>query len=144
MVIYANEVRWWTYVEGFGEDDPSGFRKDGEVGQVIGVVGREIVDDGAVVIGVLIRRRDAQDVGADVGVLLDVLDVLLSVEERRVVVDVGDLDGERADALQRALIGGFHRHRDEFPVVPFSVKHLGEFMQISAKFEPNLCRFYAN
>ena len=115
-----------TYIERFGEDDPSGFGEDGEVGQVVGVVSGEVVDDGAVVVGVLVGGGHAEDVGADVGVLLDVLHVLLPVEQRRVVVDVGDLDGEGADALQRrvALIRGFHRHRNELAVVSFPVKHL--------------------
>lgn len=50
----------------------------------------------------------------------------LSIEKRRIIVDIGDLDGERADTFQTGftLIGGFHSDGDEFSVVTFSVKHL--------------------
>ena len=48
----------------------------------------------------------------------------LTIKERRIVVDVGDFDGERADTFQRrfTLISGFDRHRDELAVVAFSVE----------------------
>ena len=66
-----------TYVERFGEDNPSGFGQDREVGKILGVVGRQVVDDGAVVIGVLVRGRHTQNVGPDVRVLFHVLHVFL-------------------------------------------------------------------
>jgi len=51
--------------------------------------------------------------------------VYLTIEEGRIVVDVGDFDGERADALERwvTLIGGFYGDRDKLAVVAFAVKH---------------------
>lgn len=48
-----------TYVERFDQDDPAGFGQDGKVFQVLGIVGRQIVDDGAIVVGILVRGRDA-------------------------------------------------------------------------------------
>lgn len=67
----------WTYVERFSQNDPSRFRQDGEILQILRIVGRQIVDDGAVVVGIFVRRRHAQDVGPDIRVLFDILNIFL-------------------------------------------------------------------
>ena len=72
-----------TYVERLPQVDPAGLGLDVEVVEVGGVNGRrDAVADGAVVVGVLVRCRHAEDVGADVGVLLHVLDVFLKFGDK--------------------------------------------------------------
>lgn len=50
----------------------------------------------------------------------------LSIEQRWIVVDIGDLDGERANAFQTwfALIGGLYRDGHKFSVVSLTIEHL--------------------
>lgn len=50
----------------------------------------------------------------------------LSIEQRRIVVDIGYLHSERAHALQAGitLIGCLHRHRHELAIVTLTIEHL--------------------
>lgn len=50
----------------------------------------------------------------------------LTIEERRVVVDVGDLDREGAHSLEAGLPGvrGLYRHAHELAVLTFAVENL--------------------
>lgn len=50
----------------------------------------------------------------------------LTIEEWRVVVDVGYLDGERTDSFQRRvpLVGSFDGDGHEFPIVAFPIEYL--------------------
>ena len=76
-----------TYVERLPQVDPARLGLDVEVVEVGGVDGRrDAVADGAVVVGVLVRRRHAQDVGAGVRVLLHVLDVFLKPRVKRCIL----------------------------------------------------------
>ena len=59
-----------TYVERPFEENPAGLGLNIEVLEVVPLEGRgEAVPDGTVVVRVLVRRGNAQDVGADVCVL---------------------------------------------------------------------------
>lgn len=105
-----------TYVEWLFQHNPSGLGLNFEVFQVVGVVGRaECVHNRPIVVGIFVRGGHAKDVGSDAGILLNVLDVFLeafnekfrlanestaawaaylSIKEWRVVVHIGDFDGE--------------------------------------------------
>jgi len=54
----------------------------------------------------------------------------LSIKKRRIVVDVGDFDGERADALKAGLagVGGLDGDADKLAVLTFSVEYLETMM----------------
>jgi len=64
--------------------------------------------------------------------LLIILFHYLTVEQWRIVVDVGYLDRERANAFQRriSLVGSFNRDGHEFAIVAFSIEHLQKISKI--------------
>ena len=127
-MTHTGEGNWkGTYIERPLKEDPPRFLLDVEVVEVITLKGsREAVPNGSVVVCVFIGGRNSEDVGPDVGVLLHILYVLLSVEQGRIVVNIRDLHSEGADSLQTRLarVDCFHRHRDSLAVITFTVKHL--------------------
>lgn len=50
----------------------------------------------------------------------------LTIEQRRVVIDIGDFNGERANTFQRrfTLIRCFHGNGYKFTIVSFAIKYL--------------------
>lgn len=67
-----------TYVERLLQHNPAGLRLDFEVIQILRIVRRrQTVNDGAIVVGILVGSGDAQNVGANAGILFHVLDVFL-------------------------------------------------------------------
>jgi hypothetical protein len=116
-----------TYVQWFSEEDPARLRLNVKIVEIVPLEGGgQAVPDRPVIVRILVAGRHAQYIRPNVGVLLHVLDVLLPVEQRRVVVDVRDLDGEGADALQRGLAGvdGLDSDGDAFAVVALAIKDL--------------------
>lgn len=71
-------IRCCTYVERLLEYDPAGLRLDLKVFEVLMIgSGVERVHDGTVVVGILVRRRHAQNVRANARVLLHILHIFL-------------------------------------------------------------------